>query len=418
MSAKRELKREALKTVTAETIGATSADHADRLRAAAFELACERGFAELSARNLAAYTGGSPSAVNYHFGGREQLLLAVYEEVSVHMTAAREAALVQCLSAVPSWADLPDVFTALLQARMSRERGVQTLLLELEQEVVAGREPQLRAAADAELARERAFWIDLAKRFGASEDAAVAWSSLAHGLIGLLLCETDVAIRSAWISAPATRLHQRITGRPVVLLPMHGPTAQAGVEAYAQRMPASNETAQRILDAALMTIAKKGADRLVQREIATMVGVSLAAVTYFFRTKHDLISAAFGELCRRMRAGVEALEAMEASSDHSLMKINDRDTYLQALALTALLRAAVRDDSLVPIARDIRQMRGIGSYIMFRKRGVSADWLDAYTWGVFTTGRYRDLQFLEPAEIEAGLVEFATRTLAVVFAPS
>lgn len=43
-----------------------TAAHADRLTEAAFELACEQGFAELSARSLAARTGGSPSAINYH----------------------------------------------------------------------------------------------------------------------------------------------------------------------------------------------------------------------------------------------------------------------------------------------------------------------------------------------------------------
>jgi len=52
-----------------------TAAHADRLTEAAFELACEQGFAELSARSLAARTGGSPSAINYHFGGQFRAVL-------------------------------------------------------------------------------------------------------------------------------------------------------------------------------------------------------------------------------------------------------------------------------------------------------------------------------------------------------
>ncbi|MDR3398017.1 MAG: TetR family transcriptional regulator [Pandoraea sp.] len=391
-----------------------AAAQAERLRAAAYELACARGFSELSARSLAAATGGSPSAVNYHFGGRDQLLLAVYDEVATRLARARESALAQCLATAPSWADLPDMFTSMLQLRLSNDRGVLALLLELEHEVETGREPQLRPAAQAEVELEWVFWFELAKRFGVSDGAADVWAALGLGLTGLLLCETDPGVRSAWISAPATRLHRRMTGQSVTLLPVRGPTAMAGVEAIARRLPQSNETAQKILDAALATIAKKGADRLVQREIASIVGVSLASVTYFFRTKHDLIFAAFAELCRRTQTQVEEFERMRGA-EASLAALADRDTFSSFAAMGALLRAAARDESLAPIARDIRQMRGIGSYGMLSKRGISADWLDAFIWGVMMSGKYRPLQFLDPADIKAKLFDFSTARIGMVF---
>ncbi|VVD85194.1 HTH-type transcriptional regulator BetI [Pandoraea communis] len=391
-----------------------AAAQAERLRTAAYELACARGFSELSARSLAAATGGSPSAVNYHFGGRDQLLLAVYDEVATRLASARESALAQCLATAPSWADLPDVFTSMLQLRLSNDRGVLALLLELEHEVEAGREPQLRPAAQAEVELEWAFWFALAKRFGVSDSAADVWAALGLGLTGLLLCEPDPGARSAWISAPATRLHRRMTAQPVTLLPMRGPTAMAGVEAIAQRLPQANETARKILDAALATIAKKGADRLVQREIASIVGVSLASVTYFFRTKHDLIFAAFAELCRRMHAHVEEFERL-GGGEESLAALADRDTFSGFAAMSALLRAAARDESLAPIARDIRQMRGVGSYVMLSKRGISADWLDAFIWGVMMSGKYRPLQFFDPIDSKAKLLEFSTERIGIVF---
>lgn len=391
----------------------STAAQIDRLTTAAFELTCERGFAELSARTLAAYTGGSPSAINYHFGGRDQLLLAVYAEATRRMEASRAAALARCLEAAPAWAELPDVFVALLQMRLSEQRKALILLQELEYEVTAGREPHLEPAARQEIERELQFWRELAVRFGTASASAGAWSDLALGLTGLLLCETDPAARSAWISAPAARLHQRLGRLPIALSVTRKANARASIDSVAQDRPPGNETAQRILDAALSTIAKKGADRLVQREIAAQVGVSLAAVTYFFRTKHDLITAAFAELCRRMHGNTILFESLPPSD--AIGVFTQEESLSSTAALAALLRAAARDESLAPIAREIRQIRGIGSIVMLQKHGVASDWLDAYLLGVMTASAYRQCQVLAPAALEATITASTAETLKSVF---
>ncbi len=292
-----------------------TAAHADRLTEAAFELACEQGFAELSARSLAARTGGSPSAINYHFGGREQLLLAVHAELGRRMEAARADALARCLEQMPAWVELPDMVAALLQMRLGEQRKILALRDELELEVSTGREPQLRPAAEQEVAQERQFWCGLARQFDAGPVAAEAWADLALGLTGLLLCETDPAARSAWITTPTARLHARLGRQPIVPSVTRNAAARASIDAFARERAQTNETALRILDATLSTIARKGADRVVQREIAARAEVSLAAVTYFFRTKHDLITAAFAEHCRRLRSQRRGLLVFSAISD-------------------------------------------------------------------------------------------------------
>ncbi len=339
-------------------------------------------------------------------------MLGVYAVKSRRMEAARAAAFARCLVTAPAWAELPDVFVALLQAWLAEQRKALTLQQELEHEVTAGREPQLRSAAEQEMARERQFWCDLATQFGAAPAFAGAWADLAIGLTGLLLCETDSAVRSAWITAPAVRLHQRLGRRPIELSVTRKANARANIDAARDSAP-TNDTARRILDAALSTIASKGADRLVQREIAAQVGVSLAAVTYFFRTKHDLITAAFAELCRRMYSHLIAFESLPP--DEAIDRFSDQESRWSTAALAALLRAAARDESLASMAREIRQIRGIGSIVMLHKHGVASDWLDAYLLGVMTASTYRQCQVLAPVELEAAIKTSTTATLKTVF---
>jgi AcrR family transcriptional regulator len=381
---------------------------ADRLKQAAFELACSQGLAALSARALALHMGGSASAVNYHFGNREKLLLALYGEVATHCAEARASALTFGLAAIPDWADWPHVFAAVLEVRLERARGATLLLHELEHEIVSGREPQLREAAQEEIQRERQFWLGLAHRFDVEEHAASAWADFAIGLTSLLLGEEEAAGRGAWSSAPAVRLHQRICRQQVVLVPRR---QQAFASRAVTALPAS-KTAQVILDASLATIARHGADRLTQREVAALAGVSLASVTYFFRTKNDLINAAFEELCQRMREGVRAVESRDPADfaeANSMLRESNGLTMLAAL--NALLRAAARDATLVPIAREIRQLRGIGSFVLLHKRGVQADWVDAYVWGVLVAGSARQCLLTHPDDPAAAIEAAATRNM-------
>lgn len=150
---------------------------------------------------LASWRGGwEPSAVNYYFGGRERLLSSVYHDAMEWSQTIRSGAISKCVDAAPTWADLPHVFSSVVQARLEEERGLSMLLQELEQEAVTGREPSLRELAAEEVDREWRFWMDLAARFGSSLEEATVWTELALGLTGLLLCEPSPAVRSSWIT--------------------------------------------------------------------------------------------------------------------------------------------------------------------------------------------------------------------------
>lgn len=64
-----------------------------------------------------------------------------------------------------------------------------------------------------------------------------------------------------------------------------------------------------ILDAACTVLAEQGAGALSMRRIATASGVSLAQVQYYFRTKDELIRAAFSYVGDRFLATLDELDS-------------------------------------------------------------------------------------------------------------
>ena len=74
---------------TSDTRESRGEDARRRLVMAALQLLGSGGADALSARELGELAGVSPSAVNYHFGGREGLLVAAMEAGAVAAAAWR-----------------------------------------------------------------------------------------------------------------------------------------------------------------------------------------------------------------------------------------------------------------------------------------------------------------------------------------
>ncbi|WP_395397899.1 TetR family transcriptional regulator [Novosphingobium sp. BL-8A] len=381
-----------------------------RLKETAYSLARDAGLAALSARSLARETGMSPSAINYYFGNRELLISEICDRAIATSRTWREGRAAAQENRVPAWADLDDVFTSLLQDRLSQGTGVLALLQELEHEAAGCDQDGVLATLKAETAAEAAFWRELATSFGETSQASEAWASLALGLTSLLLSEPEAPVRSAWISAPATRLRQRLSGQPVTLVRLGGPDAAR----LASEAPA-NETAENILRCALEVIAEKGPERLVQREVASRAGVSLASITYFFRTKTDLISAAFSELCRMHCATLTDEALLDDRPIEESLAFHDRASLSGMAAMDALLRASVRMPELAATADLIRQTRGVASLVLLRKGGLMVDHLDAYLWACLHSGRYRMIRLEAPDQHALLMDKAAVANLCTVF---
>lgn len=238
------------------------------------------------------------------------------------------------------------------------------------------------------------------------------WADLADGLTQLLLGDEPAAAKTPWIVDAAERLHARLHRHPLAPLKERSASASDRLHSHA---PAS-ESARKLLDAALKIIAEKGADRLTQREVASAAGLSLAATTYFFRTKAELVSAAFHELHRQVSAA--ALSSPEGTDQRLRLTLEDEDERQswRVRAMEALQLRSARDTSLAPLARELRATRGATSIVWLRSIGVEADRLDAFVFSTAMSGVVHRTRFA-PAEVRRhALAESEQRLLRGLFA--
>jgi AcrR family transcriptional regulator len=117
-----------------------------------------------------------------------------------------------------------------------------------------------------------------------------------------------------------------------------------------QSSPGSTSaTRERLLEAARVCVRRHGLAGASSREITTLADANLAAITYYFGSKDDLIAEAlFGELERRVQpalamldapgpAGSQLLSVVQALSEEFERSRKDTVVYFEALLL------AVRD---------------------------------------------------------------------------
>jgi len=389
-----------------------SGTHHQRLVEAGFEIARARGIGALSARSLADRLRMSGSAMNYHFGNRDCLLAAVLERAGEESEAWRRGH-AKTLASFAPWTTTPDIFLAMIQARLDAARDLQILHFEFAAQ--ASRHEFLVAAAKAEADADGAYWRGLAREMGESATAAVAWADLSVGLRLLFCAEPDATLRATWMSGALARLASRLSGARIAPIRVAAaPDAAARLEAQAPR----TETAARIVEAALRVIAMKGAAAMSQRDVGALAGVSQASVTYFHRTRADLIAAAASALHREIQSGVlgEA-ERVGGPTRWASQVIDDAGDFRWRVgALHELMLMSARDETLTPIARELRATGGATAMGLLRAQGVAdLDQLDAFMWSTLLRGAAETVRFL-PAAGRRSAFEFRIRQyLAYVF---
>lgn len=388
-----------------ETARDSRSGAAERLAAAALDLALEAGLEAVTARAVAERAGASVSATNYHFGGLPALTRQVRRACVAHCRAWR-AANPPATAPAAAWSSQAARMAAAMMRALDDLRPWLLLMSDFWGEAEAG-----FAEHGEDVAAEAAAWTDhwraAAQAGGARGEAAEAFAYLAQGLVDLLMGEPDAAVRAAWIIDPLARLEARLSRAPLA-----GTAPDPAVRLLADAPSA--EGARKILAAAIAVIGERGVARMTQREVAAKAGLSLAATTYFFRTKSDLVRAAFHELHRQVR--LQVLEGQERRLNWPTLGadllINQAG---RVRALSALVRAAARDPALRPLAEENRATRGATSLGILRASGVEdADGLDAFLWSTLMGAVFHRAR-LAPAEAQADVVAAGDALLPVVF---
>jgi AcrR family transcriptional regulator len=383
-----------------------------RLLDIGFEMALKGGLGALSARALAEKLKASPSTMNYHFGNRDGFLGALQKRALAQSEAWRLAHVGAPRDVAP-WTTTPDVLLALLLARLSQTRRLQLLLLEFaaEAEVCPLLVPDARTEADA----DAGFWRDVAMRVGETKESAAVWSDMAAGLILNFCSEDDPSVLAAWMGGALRRLADRMAGRtPPLFARPTGPTAAQRLDAQVPR----GATAERIVRAALQIIGQKGAARMSQRDVAAAAGVSLAAVTYFYRSRADLIAAAFSSLHSGVRSEVlDRAAGAQSPTSWSAQVFDDAGNFdWRVSAMRELIILSGRDRGLIRMVQDIRSGHGATSISLLQRQGVvDADQLDAFVLSTVLRGASERGRFAQAHARRAAFESRAAQIMATVF---
>jgi AcrR family transcriptional regulator len=256
----------------------------DRLIQATAQLVSQQGIAGVSARSVAAAVSAAPSAVNYNFGGMEQLLSLTFAHGAAQTAAWLEARgrEIQALPPTPDGAA-----QALVHVLTEWTTGARPLALLYQESLAAG--AGTGPAADwTRLWRE--FWLAAAPTFGLEAiegrllhvffecEALYHLSTWSPALERSALVETTDHFAATWLGAP------RRAERGALVLAERSAGARTGGPAP----PA----ALRIAEAAAKVVEERGLSGLTHRAVATQAGVTTGSVTHHFRSIEDLVAGA------------------------------------------------------------------------------------------------------------------------------
>lgn len=254
----------------------------DRLVQAAAQLISARGAAAASARSVAVAAAVSPSAINYNFGGIEQLFSSVFDHGAA-LTAEWLAARDQEIRALPRTADGAAQALEYVLCEWTRSARPLALLYQERLDAAPG-----GGAAWTRLWRDH--WLRTAAAFGLGE---------VEGRLAHLFFETEALHRLSTWSPALERAAEREMGDHFAAVWLGaGRRAGGGAFALAERATGARPhgsvapAAFRIAEAAAEVVEKSGLAGLTHRAVAARAGVTTGAVTHHFRTVEDLVAGA------------------------------------------------------------------------------------------------------------------------------
>lgn len=334
---------------------------ADHIVSAAFELACAHGIDCLGSRSVSRHAAITASAINYHFGGFDQL------KAEVARMAWREylAALRSALSAVR---DLPDHlrsmpnFAASLATHMATIQRGKTLLLE-----------ELGSSSDFPAVAPDHFWREAASHFPDASFAEI-WKLFFVGALRLAVLDGDGVATPMWVHRLAQRVEARLARRADPAVPDPPDRPESRVLKGGEALP---DGAQRIVDAAIQLIV--AGKKVSHRQVAELSGVPLGSTTYFFPGKSEIVFEAYRQIYTMV---IRA--SQERHNGQGKPFLEDGRLEPHYLAVRRIGLSAARDPLLLPLARAIRVSRGKSSTEMLRRSGIAdADRLDGLIWSCF-----------------------------------
>lgn len=347
--------------------------------AGAISIACEAGIGGVTARAVAARTNVSPSSVIYHYKSIAGLLNAIQDALGKEISGWRHDTAASLTDPATKLFSVGGLMSATVMA-LTRDLGLRLVLQQELQRAASRGLVAIEPVGCQRATSHDAFWQALL-RFHDTDSTRVAVRGLvAEGLVPLMLLDRVAFRRDALISAVIQRLEDRLARRSVAAFPYEQPVVEMDP---IRPVPQGK---RRIIDAAVQMIGRDGLHHLTHRKVAAEAGVSLAATTYFYATKDDLIADAFRDIQRRsVQAVVQAQYPRQQFMSAVLLNDQEEERW-EISAMLALYHAALRFPRYQDLALVLRQLRGIDGMRWLQAQGCGdADHLDGILWSAATT---------------------------------
>jgi DNA-binding transcriptional regulator YbjK len=344
----------------------TAASSPQKILSVARQIGMAEGVGAVGVRAVARAADFSSSAVSYHFQDRETLLAALHRTVQDEHYEHLSGMLDAVSGMPPHMRSLPGFVAAVICALAHSARQQTLLLLEL----------NLNAATAGPLSAPLAesFWSRVADRFETAPDAIWKWRILAESATLFALLDRDPVVSTTWLTPLTFRFESRLGG-------WRSPSrAQEAFDVDQEGAVLRDEfgldprpRAVEITEAAVRLLSRY--KPISHRTIAKEAGVPLAATTYFFNGKDDILEAAYRSIYRRLLG--ESIDPRACMSDPFTP---DGDIKEPILLFGRLILALAREEAFTSLAEGVRNARGRSSMIALRNRGAAMDRLDGLLW--------------------------------------
>jgi AcrR family transcriptional regulator len=320
-----------------------------------------RGSVGISARLIAQSAGLPVSSIYYHFGDLERLLLSAHEQARVQAEewcGQQLAMLPETLA--PASETMPSMMAVLIADWCDQHRRLAFAWRECQ--LVAARDAGYMPALQAWQRLWASFWEDVCNRCGVPETAELTRRFFESESF-LHLIRWRPIIDRACLDELCRAWGRWLSGA----LSDEGPWRQfARLEAgrTMSELLSLEGVAGRIAAAAADILTRLGPASLTHRAVALEAGVTVGVVSYNFRTSADLVKIAFETIYSRVM--VSTVEGVSASprGKHAeyleaiLAAENTHEARMYRLAMSELLVAVARDETLNAFAIQIRYLRG------------------------------------------------------------
>jgi AcrR family transcriptional regulator len=247
----------------------------------AMSLGALHGTDALTARKISKAAGLSTSTVNYQFGGVDGLMAALFSALAQSAAEWRKRKV-----GLGKPEESPVQFVVDRLQELTGPLGAQTLLLA--EMMVAGSHPDhdLHAVTVQETYANVTFWRSALKPWG---DTALTrlLAIAATAAFGIIVSDPEFWMAENRYRATLERLADRLDNRPLA------PNEAFEVVAFPQYAGKIPRGKKLILEAAIRLIGERGVGHLTHRNVAAEAGLSLAATTFFFKDKPEIIFEAF-----------------------------------------------------------------------------------------------------------------------------